>query len=257
MEEKKRTALVIAIAITVIAAVFVSFGVPSLTGRAPKVVLPDVTRQTDSQDGDSGFTTVKVTPETVQSVVATLARPESYFRKLTVRLLWNGGSGESKVQIWADGGYTKTSVTQENGTTKYCLVGDGMLYLWYEGDQTCYKTGADDHASDLIQRIPTYEDVLSAEVSQITNAGYETKNGKNCIYVEVREEKLGYLERYWIEDATGLLYASETESEGRVVYQMEETLETPLNGEEVFSLPDGTVLHRSSAVVQQEENSNR
>lgn len=256
MKEKRRTALVIAIAITVIAAVFVSFGVPSLAGRTPKVVLPDITQQEDGQSGGSDFTTVEVTPETVQSVVATLARPESYSRKLTVRLLWNGGSGESKVQIWADGGYTQTAVTQENGTTQYCLVGDGMLYLWYEGDQTYYKAKAEDHAADLVQRIPTYEDVLSAEASQITNAKYETKNGKNCIYVEVQNEALGYLERYWIEDATGLLYASETESEGRVVYQMEETQETPLNGEEAFSLPDGTVLHRSSAVLQQEEDGN-
>ena len=42
MEQKNRTILVIAIAITVFAAVFVSFGLPSLTGRVPQVVLPDV-----------------------------------------------------------------------------------------------------------------------------------------------------------------------------------------------------------------------
>ncbi|MFR6186108.1 MAG: hypothetical protein ACLUJG_11610 [Lawsonibacter sp.] len=33
-----------------------------------------------------------VTPETVQSIVATLIRPDSYYRELTVETLWSGGS---------------------------------------------------------------------------------------------------------------------------------------------------------------------
>lgn len=250
MKQKNRTVLVTAIAITVVAAVFVSFGVPSLTGRTPKVTLADLTQQTGTRQDGSAFTVVEVTPQTVQSVIATLARPDSYYREAAVYLFWQGGSAASQVQVWQDGGYTKTTVTRSGGATQNYMVGDGTEYIWYDGDQTYYKGAAGDHTSDLSQRIPTYEDVLKVDPTQITSAGYESKNGKDCIYVEVREDDLGYLERYWIETASGLLCASETESNGQVVYRMEETkLQTPLVGES-FALPDGTVLHRSAVAVQ-------
>ena len=45
MDQKNRTILVLAIAVTVFAAVFVSLGLPALTGRAPEVVLPDVNQE--------------------------------------------------------------------------------------------------------------------------------------------------------------------------------------------------------------------
>lgn len=84
MEQKNRTILVIAIAITVFAAVFVSFGLPSLTGRVPEVVLPDVSQEIAGENQD--YLPVEVTPETVQAVIATLSRPESYQRELNVTL---------------------------------------------------------------------------------------------------------------------------------------------------------------------------
>lgn len=81
MEQKNRTILVIAIAITVFAAVFVSIGLPALTGRAPEVLLPDVNQEAVGEE-DKNFLPVEVTPGTVQSVIASLSRPESYYRPL-------------------------------------------------------------------------------------------------------------------------------------------------------------------------------
>ncbi|MFQ9410379.1 MAG: hypothetical protein ACLR1T_04130 [Evtepia gabavorous] len=110
MDQKNRTILVLAIAVTVFAAVFVSLGLPALTGRAPEVVLPDVNQEAVSTEGRD-FLPVEVRPDTVQSVIASLSRPESYYRQLTVRLFWAGGSSADPVEIWADGGYVRTAIT--------------------------------------------------------------------------------------------------------------------------------------------------
>ena len=53
MDQKNRTILVLAIAVTVFAAVFVSLGLPALTGRAPEVVLPDVNQEAVSRVSSS------------------------------------------------------------------------------------------------------------------------------------------------------------------------------------------------------------
>ena len=213
VEQKNRTVLVIAIAITVIVAVFVSFGLPALTGQVPEVSLPDI-----SQEGQGGgdLLPVEVTPDTVQNVIATLSRPESCYRELTVTLYWSGGSSSSKVQIWADGDFVKT-VVGVGGVTQHRLVGDGKLCLWYGGDKAWKEVPADEDSFDLAQRIPTYEDVLALDRTAITDAGYQVKNGEDCVFVEVRDADLGYLDRYWVETATGLLCAAETLADGVTV----------------------------------------
>lgn len=255
MDQKNRTILVVAIAITVLAAVFVSFGLPSLMG-VPEVTLPDIGQEGTGEGSD--FLAVEVTTDTVQSVIATLDRPDSYYQELTVTLSWTAGSqtasSSSQVQIWADGDYVKTAVAT-GGSTQNRLVGNGTLYLWYTGDRTWQEMDLGDSAADLAQRIPTYEDVLDLDPTQINAAGYETKNGKDCIYVEVKDETLNSLDCYWIETATGLLCGAETRENGKTVYEMTETaLRTPLEGGVSFALPDGTVLHESSAVAVQEED---
>ena len=95
MDQKKRSLLVLAIAITVCAAVFVSIGVPALTGRAPEVTLPNVNQE--AVEEDKAFLPVEVTPDTVQNVIASLSRPESYHRELTVSLFWSGGDSTEAV----------------------------------------------------------------------------------------------------------------------------------------------------------------
>lgn len=250
MDQKKRTLLVIAIAITVLAAVFVSIVLPALTNRVPTVTLADVNQP--SQGAEKDFLPVEVTPETVQNVVASLSRPDSYFRALQVSLYWTGGSASDKVEIWADAGYVRTAVTS-GSTTQYRLVGEGKLRLWYAGDRTWQEADAQEGSADLAQRIPTYEDILDLDPQAITDAGYESKNGKDCIFVEVKQTG-GSLDRYWIETATGLLCAAETYEGEKKVYEMTQTQFTaPLEAGVTFSLPDGTVLHESTAAVLPEE----
>ena len=143
-----------------------------------------------------------------------------------------------------------------DGTMQNDLVVDGWRYLWYAGDRTYDKRPAGSHTADLIQHIPTYEDVLVLDKEQITAAGYESKNGVNCIYIEELVRELDYLHRYWISTGTGLLVASETvyQSNGQLCYRMTEEMYEPLGREEVsFVLPDGQELYRIPLGAQTEE----
>ena len=250
MGEKNRRLLVTAIAITVLAAVFVSFGLPALAGRTPQVTLAELDQPTAEEPGQQ-LLPVEVNPDTVQSVIATLSRPESYSRSLLVTLYWGrDGSGEQQVKLWADRGWTKTTVAV-TGSVQHRLVGDGVLRLWYEGDKSWMEAPANDRTGDLAQHIPTYEDVLKTNKNDITEASYVSREGKDCVYVEVRQGE-DRSDRYWIETATGLLAFCETLEGEQTVYSMKETdYAAPVSDVSVFALPDGTL----PAVFQEESSS--
>ena len=210
VEQKNRTILVVAIAVTVLVAVFVSLILPTLTNRPPEVVLPSVEQDIPGAEGKA-FLPVEGTPDTVQKVIASLSRPESYYRQLTVGLYW-----------------------------------DGKLRLWYAGDKTWKETSTQAETADLAQRIPTYEDVLALDPEKITSAAYEQKNDKSCIFVEIDNGQDG-VDRYWIDTESGLLCAAESSSEDRITYEMTEIqLTTPLAAGVTFTLPNGMVLHETS-----------
>lgn len=248
MERKYQTVLIIAIALTVFAAVFVSFGLPAL-GETPQVTLPDISQDAE---GETKFLPVEVTPETVQSVIATLTRPQTYHRETQINYYWRAGnqSGSTAcgVEIWADGGYVKTELRPAGGSVEHRLVGNGKLCIWYAGDNNWKEMPAPEGSGDLAQRLPTYEDVLNLDPAEITAAGYETKDDVDCIYVQVRQAGLDTLDCYWIETATGLLYRAETWEGDVLVYEMVQTGLQPLEEGVSFALPDGTVLHTSAAV---------
>jgi uncharacterized protein YpuA (DUF1002 family) len=83
--------------------------------RPPQVVLPDtsaVGEQSDETENDSGtLSLVQVTPETVQTAIATLARPEQYRRTVTIEQFWDGGSGTYEVSVLVYGPWTRTDRT--------------------------------------------------------------------------------------------------------------------------------------------------
>lgn len=250
MNGKNRTILALLIAVVMVAAVFAGFGM-NFFRATPSVDLPAITGGGDpaGETADPGqlgdYVRVDVTADTVQSVIVTLNRPESYSRAVTVETYGAGGTqGVTTAQVLTDGGWTFVSAQLPSGETEHTLVGEGRLYIWREGDSVWKDYPADSLSADLAQRIPTYEDVLAVERSSITDTGYEYKGGLECVFVEVRQEELGYLERYWVAVDTGLLVAAETLKDETVVYRMtsyEVVVPAPLGTQ--FTLPDGTVLH--------------
>lgn len=250
MEERKRTILAVVIILVVLAAVLYSFSM-NLFAPTPKLELanPDATASLDPSAEPSsgqGGLMVEVSTRTVQSLIASLTRYESYSRTVTVQYFDAGQPvGTASAQIWADGGWSRTDVALASGRVEHAILGDGRLWLWYDRESAVYEGPAEDLSADLIQRLPTYEDVLALEKQSITAAGYEERGGQPCAYVEA-ETALSCVERYWVSVHSGLLVAAEMEQDGTMAYSMAaRDVVSPLDETQgVFTLPDGTVLYQ-------------
>lgn len=251
MERKRRTLFAVLIATIIVLAVFASFAITLFGQEDYQIKLPDLSTDTQSDptgepgDSDGPFIRIEVTPETVQNVIETLDRPRSYYRELNLEL-WADAetSAVTTAQVWADGGWTRSSVTAPGGLTQHNLVGENQHWMWYEGDETALVFPADEAVSDIVQRIPTYEDVLELPQRLITAAGYESYAGTDCVYVEIEQEELDSRERYWISVSDGLLVVAERIKDDLVVYRMTaKSTVSPAPLDSSFALPDGTVLH--------------
>lgn len=253
MEDKKRTVMAVVIIVVVLAAVLYSFFL-NLFSPTPSLVLPnpDATPSLDpveQESGRPGGVVVEVTPQTVQSLIASLERYDSYRRTVVAEYFSAGQSvGTVTAQVWADGGWVRTTATLSSGVVEHAVVGENTLWLWYDSGPGVYSGPAADKAADLVQRLPTYEDVLALDKKSITAAGYEERDGQPCVYVEANG-LLGGMERYWVSVNSGLLVAAETEKDGDVVYAISSRdVVSPLDGGSgVFTLPDGRVLYRPGA----------
>ena len=251
MERKRSTLFAVLIATIIVLAVFVSFAVTLIGQGDYQIKLPDLS--SDSQTGPTGdtdgsdgpFIRIEVTPKTVCSVIATLNRPRSYYRELNVEM-WadTDTSAVTTAKVWVDGGWTRTSVTAPGGLTQHNLVGGEQHWMWYEGDQTALLFPANQAVPDIVQRIPTYEDVIELPQQLITAAGYESYAGTDCVFVEIQRKELNSWERYWISVSDGLLVAAERMKDNLVVYRMTaRSMVSPAPLDSSFALPDGTVLH--------------
>ena len=250
MERKKHTLFAVLAAAVIVAAVFSSFAISLFWQKRYDIRLPDLSEQDPSvqPDGDEGaggwFIRLEVSPETVQNVIATLSRPQSYYREISIELYAGQERSVTTARVWVDGSWTRSEVTSPNGTLQHNLVGPDTRWLWYGSSSEYVSFPAGGSVSDLVQRIPTYEDVLELPQSEITATGYETYSGADCIFVEVEQPDLDSSERYWIASSNGLLIAAERVKDGEVVYRMTAlSTESPAPLDSSFALPDGTVLH--------------
>ena len=247
MEQKNRLISVAAVTSLILFAMFTSFGRSMFALNTPKVVLPSAGpsgADSSASPDPALYQPVEVTPHTVTSVVATLSRPSSYYRELTVERFWEGGSSSSHVEVWVDGGWSHIRQALPSGVVRHDLVGEETLYYWYEGSQHYQSTPADPRSPDLAQQIPTYETVLALDEEEITDAGYEPRGELSCICAAVQPEGSSVSTRFWVSVDSGLLVSAEMEEEGQLVYRM--TAYTPVQSPcpaASFALPDGEVLH--------------
>ena len=256
MEERKRTVLAVAIACVVVLALMYSFGL-NLLSRAPEFELADPTETASASPGTgdpdgTGGVAVAVTPETVQSVIASLSKYRSYSRTLSLTYCW-GEDGRSTLsaRVWVHGSWVRTDLTRQSGVTECSITNGETRWIWYTGEQEAegrvYSGAAQPASADLIQHIPSYEDVLAIPAGEITAAGYEQRDGQSCIYVETAPDALGCVRRFWIAEDSGLLMTAQTEQDGSVVYEMvsSEVMSPMTDGAQAFTLPDGTNLYEA------------
>ena len=250
MEERKRTALAVVIIAVVLIAVLYSFFLNLFT-QTPDLVLadPDADRSMEPSgelSGGQGGLMVGVSTRTVQSLIASLTRYESYSRGVTVEY-YDGGElvGAVSAQVWSEVGWTRCDLTLSSGRVEHTIVGDGQLWLWYDREEAVYSGPAEGLSADLVQRLPTYETVLALDKDSITAAGYVEWDGLPCVFVEAVTPELGYVERYWISETSGLLMAAETEKDGKLIYALSsrEVVSPMERAAGIFVLPDGTQLH--------------
>lgn len=248
---RKRKVNIATIGFTVLILLIVALLLRNSLRRSSHIILPERTGTVATEQGSSGdsqeeaLEVVEVTPSTVQAAIATLVRPESYCRSLTVERFWTGGSGEATVFVTVSGDWTRTDTTRAAGQLRHSLTDGKTTYIWY-GSGTEYYTGAaGDISPDDEQYIPTYEAILQLPADQISAADYRQLSDVNCIYVETKPDQDGYTLRYWVSVDTGLLVAAERLENDRMVYRMTSLVLADIAPSTAdFTLPDGQILQK-------------
>ena len=246
MEKRKLSRVAMGFIILVVLVIVLMFS--NSLRRTARITLPS----SDSAAGGSGgadiaggdsLTVVAVTPETVQTAIATLERPEQYSRVIRVEQFWSGGSGSFETTVTVSGRWTRTDRTLSDGQVRHTITDGETTYIWYNSESTVYSGPAGEITPDDEQAIPTYETILELPVEDIAAADYRSVSDVNCIYVETVEDPDGYTQRYWVGVETGLLVASERLLEGETIYRMASlTVDLSVPSADRFILPDGTVL---------------
>lgn len=248
MERKNQNILVVLTAIVIAVAVFSSFGMNLVPPHTASISLttptPAATPGQSAAAGGEVRDRVAVTPETVQAVVATLSRPESYYRRVSVS--YAGVEEPTVSQMWVSGGWTRTDTTSPNGTIRHTLVGEGTIYIWYNDSRVWSSAPADKKSADLEgAHIPTYEDVLELDGAMITDASYPAEcGGMSCIYVEWSVEAGGEWGCYYISvepDSVGLLAGAERYEGEELLLSARADSDNPAAASgSTFLLPDGS-----------------
>lgn len=214
--------------------------------RPARIVLPqevDASGESSGSDDADAVGRVDVRPETVQSAIATLTRPERYTRAITIERYFSGGSGVDSSTVYVDGAWMRVDTEHSGGDVTHTITNGETVWIWYGSGKQYFESAAS-FSADEEQGIATYEDILSLEVSRIAAADYRLLSSVDCIYVETAADENGYVERYWVSVSDGLLCAAEKLRGEEVVYRMAGmSVDTGSLAQDVFTLPDGTQLH--------------
>ena len=241
MDSKKTSYVTIALSILL----FLTFLVAQQTlKRDNSIILPESTA--DSEAGNenrdpNGFNALSITPNTVQAAISTLSRPAAYERTQTVETFWSNGSSSATVNVAVRSGVTRIDTTMVDGSTCHILMNDRNTAVWYDDETTWATLAAGEYTADALQRIPTYETVLTLRMFDIAEAEYCIKDDIRCIFVQTQQNMDGYTESYWISVQSGLLYAAERLCNGELIYRFTATEPDNVSPDESrFLLPDGS-----------------
>lgn len=240
--KKRRTLFMIIILALILLTVFL---LAQKAFRSDNTIkLPEQTSEADTgEDTQSpdNLNVLSITPENVQTAIATLSRPVAYHRTQTTELFWSEGSAATTIQVAVNGSMMRLDIIPSDGTVCHTLLKGDSCAVWYDDEREWIVLRAEQYSSDILQRMPTYETVLELPVEQITNAEYCLKNGVYCIFVQTAKDDTGHADKYWISVQSGLLYFAERTHNGELIYRF--SAGEPEQGapaESLFLLPDGT-----------------
>ena len=239
---KKRGAffyILIVLALLAVAALIFVLA-PGNEPETPAVLLPPAATSDASGSGSTGPAevqqTIAVTPDTVQTALETLHRAESYSRTLTVERFWTGGSSRETVSVWADGENLRLAVqTEGSEAVKNVLLSGREKLIWYSDREGVFRGAVREGDEDAYQSILTYEDVLSLDQRNITDAGFTDYDGVNCIFVRYVTGEFLYDNLCYVAVDTGLLMGQETYDGDILIYSMHSDVPD-------LSVPDNAVF---------------
>lgn len=205
--------------------------------------LPAMGESSGETTGSNALAVVEISPETVQTAIETLNRPDSYACSIKVEQIWSGGSGTYQTDVTVRDGLTRTDRVMQDGQIRHTVTDSTRTYIWYNDETEYVEMPAGSVSADNEQSIPTYEEILSLPMETISAADYREISGIRCIYVETTAEKSEYVLRYWVSVDSGLLVAAEKLLDDKTVYRMGVlALDEMEQSEVMFTLPDGTAL---------------
>ncbi|MDR0915688.1 MAG: hypothetical protein LBN02_00630 [Oscillospiraceae bacterium] len=225
MSAKKLTIIAVAGTVFVAAMLIIFLWLPNLPSAPSAHPLPSANPSPTATNPNGALVeSVTITPENVREVVATLRRPESYSRNLLIENFWEpNGSAVYNLTV----AVARGSIRVRNAAAgKTIIVRDGTVYIAYDGDPRTYTAPISDaglaRELDEYAMIPTYEDILDLDTSQILSAELRADPAtfEPLIVVTARRGDLGYVTEYTVSVSLGLLVRAETSDNGVVVSLM-------------------------------------
>ncbi len=230
----------IAAVIIIVVVVLLKFLGPSSYNLA--IAVPSPAGSNSGTTLNDGKTRLDVTPDTVQTVLKTLVRAESFSRTYTIKSFWTGGESDSTLKMWQKAKNIRMNISQNN-TVKNILVRGNKLYVWYDGTSGVYTSNLSDSKVDSevdkFSRLITYEDIYAIPVEDITNADYreEPESGQPCIFAEYKSADGNYVNQIYVSIDTGLLVSTYIHEGDTPVYSMESEISSATPSDDVFTAP--------------------
>ena len=250
MREKSgmKTALIVLLSVLLLTGVIIFFYLYfGSNADDNRIQLPATQTQPDPEEPGKGegvdFATVGV--DNVRDVLAQTPQTASYYQTLTLATIWSEGKSERQIEIFHSEGLTSLRIHSEK-TVQYYLTDGQTLYLWYEGDETAFRTQLSEELADsLILGIPNYRVIL--ERAHILQAEYVPVDDIAGARIFVTcGGNAGFTHRYWVDLNSGLLLRMDIMQDEQLTAQLTQqslTLASP--GDELFQsaflLPDGSV----------------
>jgi len=239
---KKQSTILYILTFIVLAAVLylVFFAVPGAEIDTVPVILPvDSGEEDESKEPESAPQLIEVTPDSVQTVIRTMNRANSYSRSICSESFWSGGDTRRNIDVWVTGDASKLEVSRPDGSDiMHILIADGEKTIWYSDSEGSFSGPAAEADADMYQALLSYERILDVDKKNIVDAGYEEYLGEMCIYVRYRSGELGYDNVCYVSLATGLVMGEESYDGDSLVIRVTSTVpELSQPDENIFRKP--------------------
>jgi len=251
MSTKRILVITVIGVLIIVAALSLMLLTPYLSRESDSIRLPDTPPATERPNGTGtdALDRVEVNKDTIQAVITTIERPDTYNRDIVIESFWEGGEVTYDISVSVVDGITSLRVLPPSGVDKRIIVTPDTLYIWYRGDRSPFigetnSAGDGSRAADEWQMLITYEDVLRLDKNDMISAGYTEYEGVVCVYAEYRSQLLGNTMTYYISLDLGLVVAAEEyDRDGALIYSMKAG-DCAIGEADpaAFILPDGTNL---------------